>query len=168
MVNGKHATRIPDGYYNVCELNEDMFEPLGAELHLHTPTGRLQISARKRLVLTERLAKLLGFTRDEFEPGKTYIVDEPHRLAIHQEICVHLDEISTSDNLHNGRSSTLLRSVPVENEKCGDGSIETFPILQYKRQVSGAVLQLALTLLDVNSKKLSFDFLSATLHIRNG
>ena len=41
VVNGEHVTQIPDGYYNVCELNEDVFEPLGAEFHLHTPTGRL-------------------------------------------------------------------------------------------------------------------------------
>ena len=71
---------IPDGYNNVCELNEDVFEPLGAELHLHTPTGRPQMSARKRLVLNRGLAKLLGFARDDFVPGKTYIAGEPHRL----------------------------------------------------------------------------------------
>ena len=124
--------------------------------------------ARKRLVLNRGLAKLLGFTRDEFEPGKTYIAGEPHRLAIHREFCLHLAEISTSDNLHNGRLSTLLRSVPVENEKCGGGRTETFPILQYKRLASGAVLQLTLSVLDVSGKTLSFDYLSATLHIRNG
>ena len=138
VVNGEHVTQIPNGYYNVCELNEDVFEPLGAELHLHTPTGRLQMSARKRLFLNRGLAKLFGFARDEFEPGKTYIADEPH-LAIHRKICVHLAEISTSDNLHNGRPSTLLRSVPVESEKCGGGRTETFPILQYKRLASGAI-----------------------------
>ena len=167
VVNGEHITRIPDGYYNGCELNGDVFEPLGAEIHLHTPTGRLQMSARKRLVLNRGLAKFL-FTRDEFEPGKTYIVDEPHRLAIHRDICVHLAEISTSDNLHKGRPSTLPRSVPGENEKCGGGRTETFPILQYKSLASVAVLQLTLTVLDVSGKKLSFDYLSATLHIRNG
>ena len=118
-VNGEHVTRIPDGYYNVCELNEDVFEPLGAELHLHTLTGGLQMSARKRLVLNRGLAKLLGFTRDEFEPGKTYIADEPHTLAIDREICVHLAEISTSDNLHNGRPSTLLRSRTKSVEAAG-------------------------------------------------
>ena len=116
VVNEGHVTRIADGFYNVCELNEDVFE-LAAELHLFTPNGRLQMSARKRLVLNRGLAKLLGFPRHEFERGKTYIADKPHRLAIHRVICVHLAEISTSDNLHNGRPSTLLRSVPVDNEK---------------------------------------------------
>ena len=168
VVNGEHVTQIPDGYYNVCELNEDVFELLGAEFHLHTPTGRLQMSASKRLVLNRGLVKLLGFARDEFEPGKTYIADEPHRLAIHLEICVHLVEISTSDNQHNGRPSTLLRSVPVENEKCEGGRTETFPILHYKTLESGAFPQLTLMVLDVSGKQLSFDYLSATLHIRNG
>ena len=152
VVNGEQVTQIPDGYYNICELNEDVFEPLGAELHLHTPTGRLQMPARKRLVLNRGLVKLLGFARDKFEPGKTYktyIADEPHRLAIDREICVHLAEICTSDNQHNGRPSTLLRSVPVENERCGDGRTETFPILQYKRLESGAFPQLTLMVLDV-------------------
>ena len=168
VVNGEHTTQIPDGYYNVCELNEDVFEPLGAELHLHTPTGRLQMSARKSLVLNRRLAKLLGFARDKFEPGKTYITDEPHRLAIHREICVHHAVISTSDNQHNGRPSTLLRSsVPVENENCRGGRMETFTILQYKRLELGTFPQLTLMVLDVNGKQLSFDYLSATLHIRN-
>ena len=129
-----------------------MFEPLGAELHLFTPNGRLRMFARKRLVLNRGLAKLLGFARDEFEPGKTCIADKPHRLAIHREICVHLAEISTSDNLHNDRPSTLLRTIPVENEKCWGGRSETFPILRYKRQVSGAIPQLTLTVLDVSGK----------------
>ena len=46
---------------------------------------------------------------------------------------MHLAEISTSENLHNGRPSTLLRSVPVQNERCGGGRTETFSHLQYKR-----------------------------------
>ena len=139
VVNEGHVTRIADGYCNVCELNEDVFEILGAEHHLFTPNSRLQMSARKHLVLNRGLAKLLGFARDEFEPGKTYIADKPDRLAIHRVVCVHLAEISTSDNLHNVRPSTLLRSVPVENEKCWGGRMETFTILQYKRLESGAI-----------------------------
>ena len=106
MVNGQQDTQIPDGNYNVCELNEYVYEPLGAELHLFTRNGRLQMSARKRLVLNRGLAKHLGFARDEFEPGKTYIADKPHRLAIHREICVHLAEISTSGLKHSLSCST--------------------------------------------------------------
>ena len=103
---------VPGGYCNVCELNENLFQPLGAELNLPTPTGRLQLPTKKRLVLNSGLAKLVGFSRDRFEPGKTYIADEPHRL--YREICVHLAEVSSLDNLYNGHLSTSLRSVPVQ------------------------------------------------------
>ena len=159
---------IPDGYYNVCELNDEVFEPLGTELRLHAPTGLLQLSAKKRLALNSRLAKLLGFTRRTFEPGKTYLADEPHRLTVDREIYMHLAEVSTSENLHNGRPCTLLRSVPIENERCGSGRTETFPTLQYKMLASVAHPQLTLTVSDANGKKLDFDHLSAVLHIRNG
>ena len=70
-------------------------------------------------MLNSGLAKLLKLSREIFEPGKKYNTDKSHRLAIYREICVHLAEVSSSDNLHNGHPSTLLRSVPVENEKCG-------------------------------------------------
>ena len=161
---GRTTLKIPDGYYNACEL-DDVLQPLGAELRLHAPTGRLKLSAEKSLVLNRRLDDLLGFSRDTFEPFKTYTADEPHRLAVYREICVHLAEISTTENLHNGAPSTLLRSVPVKNERCGGGWTETFPGLQYKRLASGTVSQLTLAILDTSGRKLCFDHVSATLHI---
>ena len=80
---------------------------------------------------------------------------------------MHLAEVSSSDNLHNCHPSTLLKSVPVENERCGSGRTEKFPVLQYKRLSSGPVSQLTISLRDTNEKSLNFDHLSATLHIRN-
>ena len=76
---------------------------------------------------------------------------------------MHLAEVSSSDNLHNGHPSTLLRSVPVENERCGSGRTETFPVLQYKRLSSGPVSQLTISLRHTNGTSLNFDHLSATL-----
>ena len=167
QVSNGHTCTVPDGYYNVCELSEDEFQPLGAELNLHVPTGRLQLSTMKRLVLNSGLAKLLGFSGDRFEPCETHIAGEPHRLAVYREICVHLAEVSSSDNLHNGHPSTLLSSVPVEYEMYGSGRTETFPVLQYKSLLSGPVSQLTISLRDTNGRRLSFEDLSATLHIRN-
>ena len=45
------TTTVPDGNDNVYELSEEVFQPLGTELDLHAPTSRLQLSAKKRLVL---------------------------------------------------------------------------------------------------------------------
>ena len=91
QVSNGHTTTVPDDYYNVCKLSEDVFQPLGAELNLHAQTGRLQLSTKKRLVLNSGLVKLLGFSGDRFEPGKTYIAGEPHRLAfIGRSVCTSL------------------------------------------------------------------------------
>ena len=159
---GQTTLKIPDGYYNACKL-DDVLQPLGTEVRLHAPTGRLKQSAEKRLLLNRRLADLLGFYRN-----KTYTADEPHRLAVHREICVHFAEISTSENLHNGAPSTLLRSVPVKNERCGGGRTETYPAGRHsKRLASGTVSQLTLAILDTSGRKLCFDHVIATLHIRN-
>ena len=81
---------------------------------------------------------------------------------------MHLAEVSSSDNLHNGHPSTLLRSVPVGNAKGGSGRTETFHALQYKRLSSGPVSQLTFSLRFTKSKKLPFEYINATLHIRNG
>ena len=162
--DGGTVLDIPDGYYNVCELDEEACRPLGAELSLHDPTGRLQLSAEKLLDLNGGLAKLLGFSRRTFGPGESHIADEPQRLAIHREIYVHLAEVSTSENIHNGCPSTLLKSIPVENERCGGGRTEAFPVLQYKRLASGPLSQLTLTILDTSGRYIDFDYLSVVLH----
>ena len=103
IFDGHTVLGIPKGYYNVCELDKEAFRPLGAELSLHAPTGRLQISSKNRLMLDRGLADLLGFSGEMFEPGQSHVADKPHRLFTHREICVHLAEVSTSENLHNDR-----------------------------------------------------------------
>ena len=120
---------------------------LGAELSLHAPPAACRFTQKRRLVLDRGLADLIGFSREPamFEPLEIHIADKPHRLITHREICVHLAEVSTSENLHNGHPSTLLKSIPVENERCGGGRTESFPVLQYKRLASGSLSQLTLT-----------------------
>lgn len=166
--NGDETTVIRDGYYNNCELNEKVFQPLGAELELNAATGRLQLSVskQKHLVLNRGLAKFLGFTQLRFQPG-SYIADKAHNLSIHKVICAHLAEVCTSENLHNGRPSTMIRLIPVGNERCGSGRTESFPYLQFIRLTTNPISQLTLSLKDINGKLLSFDHISATLHLRS-
>ena len=47
QVTSGHTEMVPDGCYKDCEQSEDVFQPLGAELDLHAPTGRLQLSTKK-------------------------------------------------------------------------------------------------------------------------
>ena len=172
---------VPDGYYNARELDEEVFKPLGAKLHLDTHTGLLQLTTKSGNIMTSsELAKVLGFSRNTFEgakmllrngptrSGATYTADEPHRLAIHREIYIHLAELSTSENLTNGQPSTLLRSISVKNEKRGAGRTISYQVLQYKRLAAGPISQLTISLRDTKGKRLPFEYIGTTLHIRNG
>ena len=130
-VSNEHTTMlVPDGYYNAHKLDEEVFKPLGGKLHLDTHTGLLQLTTKNdKIVMSSKLAKVLGFSQNTFEAGKallrngptgsskTYTADEPNGLAHHREVYIHLAELSSSENLTNGQPSMLLRSIPVENEK---------------------------------------------------
>ena len=172
---------VPDGYYNAHELDEEVFKPLVAKLHLDTHTGLLQLTTKNdKIVMSSELAKVLGFSQNTFgaekmllrngpnKSSKTYTADEPHWLAVHREVYSHLAELSTSENLTNGQPSTLLRSVPVENEKRGAGRTISFQVLQYKRLAAGPISLLTISLRDTKEKRFPFEYISATLHIRNG
>ena len=55
QVSTRQSTlKIPDGYYNACEL-DDVLQPLGTELRLHAPTGHLELSAERHLVINRSL-----------------------------------------------------------------------------------------------------------------
>ena len=181
-VSNEHTTvLVPDGYYNARELDEEVFKPLGAKLHLDTYTGLLQLTTKNdNIVMSSELAKVLGFSQITFSAekmlfrngltrfSKPYTADEPHRLAVHREVYIHLAELSTSENLINGQPSTLLRSIPVEKEKRGAGRTISFQVLQYKRFEAGPISQLTISLRDSKGKRLPLEYISATLHMGNG
>ena len=51
-----------------------MFQPLGTKLNLHAPTGHLQLSAKKSMVLNSGLAKLLGvFYETDSSPALAHL-----------------------------------------------------------------------------------------------
>ena len=164
--DGHTVLDIPDGYYNVCELDEEAFRPLGAKLLLHAPTGRLQLSAKKRLVLNSGLAKLVWFSWDIWarpEPHCRGTSLSGHPSGDLRASCrgQYVGEPPQRLPLHNAEIR------PVENERCGGGWTETFTVLQYKRLASGPVSELTLMALDMSGRRLYFDHMSATLHTRN-
>ena len=112
----------------------------------------------KRLELNKRLANTLGlgFTQDAFEPGKPTVQwKQTVWLSIESYVCTFL-KLALQIRLHNGRPSTLLRSIPVENEKCYGGRTQTFTIQHYKRLASSVIPQLSLSILDVSGERVHF------------
>ena len=71
-VSNEHtAVLVPDGYYNARELDEEVFKPLGAKLHLDTHIGLLQLTTRNdKIMMSSELAKVLGFSKNTFEGAK--------------------------------------------------------------------------------------------------
>ena len=57
-VSNEHTTvLVPDGYYNARELDEEVFKPLGAKLHLDMHTGLLQLTTKNdNIVMRSELA----------------------------------------------------------------------------------------------------------------
>ena len=69
--NEHTAVLVPDGYYNARELDEEVFKPLGATLHLDTHTSLLQLTTKNdNIVMSSELAKVLGFSQSTFEGAK--------------------------------------------------------------------------------------------------
>ena len=59
---------VPDGYYNARELDEEVFKPFGAKLHLDTHTGLLLFTTKSDdIMMSSELAKVIGFSQSTFE-----------------------------------------------------------------------------------------------------
>ena len=50
----------------------------------------------------------------------------------------------------------------------GAGRTISFQVLQYKRLAAGPISLVTISLSDTKEKRLPFEYISATLHIRNG
>ena len=67
----KLAVLVPDGYHNARELDEEVFKPLGAKLHLDKHTSLLQLTTKNdNIMMSSKLAKVLGFSQSTFEGVK--------------------------------------------------------------------------------------------------
>ena len=108
-VSNEHTTMlVPDGYYNAHELDEEVFKPLGAKLHLDTYTGLLQlITTNDKIVISSELAKVLGFSQNTFDAEKMLLTNVRPDPAKHTPLTSHTGWPSI------GRSTfTLLNWVP--------------------------------------------------------
>ena len=78
-VSSEHTNMlVPDEYYNAHKLDEEVFKPLGAKLHLDTHTGLLQLSTKNdKIVMSSEFAKVLGFSQNTFEAEKMRLRNGP-------------------------------------------------------------------------------------------
>ena len=138
----KETLTIPSGLYGFDQLKEVLE---GASPH---PTHTLKVSRANGLItltvasgwgvcLSDGLLSLLGL--DDGLGGVwldagVYTGDRPVNFATRQMLWVHLEEISTTENIVDGASSTLLTSIGLGCHTFGD--INT-PSRWYDRRVKG-------------------------------
>ena len=168
---------IPDGYYNVCKL-EEYFKKHNCKLILNEATGKLQIqNSGEAIILNSLIAETLGFEKNAKIINNKEGISFP-KLINHKEIFIHLDCLNTSRNLFNDvkqslyqgttlKNSTLLRSIPVENENINSGKKIEFKKLQYKSLIAGDIHNMRISLVDSNFKKLNFEYISLSLHFEH-
>ena len=162
---------IPDGYYTIYELDRTIFKPRGATLKQNGRTGRLEItktSNNKIFAILEGLRQTLGFSQSQSViKTREARANNPHNLTINREIFVHLDELSTSKNIHNGVPSTMLRCVPIEHVRRGDDDVtKDFINMQYKQLKADLIPQITVRILDAQGSPINISYLSLILHLR--
>ena len=165
LVNGVPHL-IPDGYYSMCALHEEIFKPLGMSLTLNPGNGRLTMGSPtlKEVLLIQGLAATLGFNPQAITllaEQSAYAPKLPC-LVPNKELYVHLADISSSENIPQ---SNVLRTLPVKEERFNSGRAESFTQLQYKKLQLGLITGFTISVLDAAGRPVHIGYMSVTLHI---
>ena len=164
--NGKIVT-IPDGYYNVCALN-DFFKEHGCKITINSANGKLKIEVvddSVDIVFKGLLAHTLGFVNNHLNAKINHGDLIPNLITL-KEIGIHLDCINTSDNCLGPSPSSLLRMIFVGDENFNSGRFEVFPHLQYKKLKTDYIPNLILWAMDTNNQPIEMGYMSLTLHLK--
>jgi hypothetical protein len=161
---------IPDGYYGFCMLQKILEEKdISIKLNPANLKVTLTLVPNSHYAFDVELAKLLGFDVQSFTTDSdnfTFEGDYPVDLTHNPILCVHLDEINTSQNLHNGRPSTMLRVLPAGNVAYCDSQNERFTNLQFKQLANGHFESLNIRVTNQDGKDVNCDKLCIILEIK--
>ena len=136
--SGTKRTVLTEGYYNFCELKESLFDPIDVEAYLNKANLKIKINFSKNrdvqeLSFSSKLAEILGNEMKREGSKKVYVGVNPVNLGVHKFLYIHLHELNSAENLHNGVPSTLLRVVPAGSLGFCDTEVIRFPSLQFKK-----------------------------------
>jgi hypothetical protein len=146
-------TTVPDGYYNICSLENVIQAVIPSFSATLNPTNGLVTISLVDVNYQINLASLgpiWGFAdpADKWCGAGSYTADTTPNFLIHRMVFVHLDQINTTGSVINGRNSTLLGIVPISDESFGETRTVTFEKPQYRRLRDGSIQELTVRLLD--------------------
>ena len=169
--SGTERTVLAEGYYNFCDLKESLFDPIDVDVNLNNANLKIKINFSKNkdileLSFSKKLADILGSEMKREGVKKVYVGVNPVNLGVHKFLYIHLHELNSAENLHNGTPSTLLRVVPAGTLGFCDTEVIRFPSLQFKKLQPGYINALNLSVYGDNNKLVKIDDLSIILEVR--
>ncbi len=173
--NGRLASELTlrDGYYGFCELKKVLKDK--HEIDLDLSDANLSVTLTFKQVqstyrFAKKLANILGFENNTFNVNTnkfTFEGDNPLDLEVNSPLLVHLEELSTTENLWNGRPSNLLRVIPSsDNASYCKHEVKSFPNPQFKKLINRPIDKLRILIKDRNGDKIECDGLFMVLEIK--
>ena len=164
---GTNQIIIPDGYYDFCTLKKLLLEECGIEIELNSANSSVTFilpPEAKQYIFPKKFAELLGFKTGILENrivisgvnGTKRKITAPNsiNLTLNKIVFVHLNELSTSENILNNNRSNLLRIFPSgESAFCKPVNF-TFIDPQYRSLREGVINSLTVTLKNEAGKTL--------------
>lgn len=168
-INGTKHT-IADGYYDFCTLVKKLFKRHSIDGELNPSNMRATITIPKEVwvELPFTLSKQLGFDSPLFtrsDKTMSYTGTEEMDLLVNRNLYIHLKELSTSENLLDGKPSQILRVIPKgKGAYCTTESHE-FKTLQFKKLERQHFDSLNIEIRNSKGEKVNCEHLIITLEI---
>jgi len=164
---------LRDGYYGFCELKKVLKDKFQIDLEISDANLAVTITFEPKdftYRFAKKLATMLGFKNNTFAVNANNFTFEGQNsldLEVNSPLYVHLDELSTSDNLWNGRPSTILRVVPsADNASYCKREVKSFLNPQFKKLVSRPIDRLHIRIKDRNGDEIKCDDLFLVFEIQ--
>ena len=167
---------IPDGYYNFCKIREKLSEfDVIAKMNDANLKVTLTFSKLSKYYFAGGLASMLGFIKPGIKPekhlflvtkkGQSFEGQYPIDLSRNSILYVHLDQLSTDENLYDGKPSTVLRVLTSGSSAYCTYEVKSLSNLQFKKLTTGHFESLSLSIRDKEGRQVSCDDLLVTLEI---
>ena len=164
---------LQDGYYGFCELKDILRKKYEIDLELHDANLTVTMTFKPVEALykfAEKLTTILGFEGNLFyvDSNKfTFEGPNPLDLEVNSPLYIHLDELSTTENLFNGRPSTVLRVVSAsDSASYCKHEVKTFSSPQFKKLINRHIDILRIRIKDKNGHEVKCDELFMVLEIK--
>jgi len=143
--------RLDPGLYSLAQLAEKFQASVpGLELSVDHATGvtSMTVPPSHNVRISSGLRTMLGLDDKGWLDEGVYLGDHLVDFAIHKSLNVHLDEVSTTGNLVDGRPSTLIGIVPVPCLPLGGATSFSYPNPEFRCLRSGLITELKVGIRD--------------------